>query len=293
MEANAMRARFLLGKEASRLANRTFNDREIQDFLNKAQLELVKKRFAAWKNRPQIGYGQNEVRNAELAGLLTATQAIPRANMIVGTELNGALQGPDLDNGGVTQDEDRFGVFVGIPNEVLYILSETCQTAKDTVTKRNTPMKEYNMLNYMDGIYDPYDQPYDNLVWSFDWGAYTASAPSSGNYTDSEKEYSTQGTGFNMQGANYLAATITIDTYRAKYLIPGKGWKIDKYVLHYLKKPSDIHIDVQTPALQVNCELTSELHQEIVDEAVRLASAAVIPDPNQYQVNQVESKEDE
>ena len=40
-----MRARFNLLKEASRLANRTFNDREIEDFLNKAQEEFVKERY--------------------------------------------------------------------------------------------------------------------------------------------------------------------------------------------------------------------------------------------------------
>lgn len=293
MEANQMRARFLLGKEASRLANRTFNDREIQDFLNKAQLELLKKRYAAWKNRPQIGYGQNEVRDSELAGLITATQSVPRANFILGTELNGALQGPDLDNGGVTQDEDRFGVFVGLPDEALYLLAETCAVEKDTIQKRNTPVKDMNITKYLDGIYDPYAQPYDNLVWSFDWGSFTTSVPSGGTYDDSVKEYSSEGTGFNMQGLNHLGAAITIDTNRAKYLIPGKGWKITKYLVHYIKTPRDIHIDVQTPSLQVNCELAGYMHQEIVDEAVRLASAAVIPDPNQYQINQVESKEDE
>jgi hypothetical protein len=293
MEANQMRARFNLLKEASRLANRTFNDREIEDFLNKAQEEFTKERYAAWKNRPQIGYGQHPVRNSELSGLVTATEAVPRTEFIVGTEDNGALQGPDLDKGGTTQEEDRFGIFVGLPNELLYPIIETCETTKDSITKRNTPVKEVNLQGYVDGIYDPYANPYDNLVWSMDWGAYTTSVPNNGVYDNSQKEYSSEGTGYNMQGLNHLGATVEINTNRARYLIPGKGWKISKYTVHYIKLPREIRIDVQTPSAQVHCELPSFVHDEIVAKAVKIASAAVIPDPNQYQVNQIESKEDE
>lgn len=294
MEANQMRARFNLLKEAGRLANRTFNDREIQDFLNKAQQEFTKERYAAWKNRPKLGYGQHPVRNSELAGLVTATESVPRANFILGTEDNGALQGPDLDKGGTTQDEDRFGIFVGMPDEVLYPIIETCETTKDSVTKRNTPVREVNLQGYLDGIWDDYAKPYDNLVWSIDWGAYTTAVPNaSGTFDESEKEYSSQGTGYNMQGDNYLSATVEINTNRARYLIPGKGWKVTKYTIHYIKLPRDIVIDVQTPSSQVHCELPEFVHDEIVAKAVKIASAAVIPDPNQYQVNQIESKEDE
>lgn len=293
MEANEMRAEFNLLKEAARLANRTFNDREISDFLNKAQKEFIKERFAPWKNRPQIGFGQHTVRNTELAGVVTATQVVPRENFILGSELNGALQGPDLDHGGTTQDEDRFGVFVGLPNEALYVISETCETVKDNIVKRNTPIKEVNYQNYIDGIYDYYARPYDNLVWSLDWGSFTPAEPNSGVYDESTKEYSTSGTGYNMEGENYLGNTIQINTNRSRYLIPGKGWKVNKYLVHYVKLPRAIVIDVQTPALQVNCELPESVHDEIVSKAVKIASAAIIPDPNQYQVNQVESKEDE
>jgi hypothetical protein len=293
MEANQMRASFNLLKEASRLANRTFNDREIEDFLNKAQEETVKDKFAAWKNRPQIGYGQHPVRNAELAGLVTATQTVPRANYIVGTELNGALQGPDLDRGGTTQDADRFGVFVGLPNELLYPLVETCETVKGNIVKRNTVIKEVNLQGYLEGIYDDYAKPYDNLVWSMDWGAYTTAIPNDGLYDDSVKEYSSLGTNHNMTGDNYLGDEVNIDTNRARYLLPGKGWKVNKYNIHYIKLPRAIKIDVQTPSLQVNCELPDFVHNEVVAKAVAIASAAVIPDPNQYQVNDKLAKEQE
>jgi hypothetical protein len=293
MEANQMRASFNLLKEASRLANRTFNDREIEDFLNKAQEETVKDKFAAWKNKPQIGYGQHPVRNAELAGLVTATQSVPREYFIVGNELNGALQGPDLDRGGTTQDADRFGVFVGMPNEVLYPIIETCETVKGNIVKRNTIVKEVNLQGYLEGIYDDYAKPYDNLVWSLDWGAYTTAVPNDGLYDNSVKEYSSSGTNHNMTGDNYLGDIINIDTNRARYLLPGKGWKVNKYNIHYIKLPRAIKVDVQTPSLQVNCELPDFVHNEIVAKAVAIASAAVIPDPNQYQVNDKLAKEQE
>jgi len=305
MQANGMRARFNLGYEASRLSNRTFNDREIEDFINKAQLEITKERAAPWKNRPQIGFGQHPIRNAELAGLITATQSVPRENFILGTPLNGALKGPDLDN--ADQEDDIYGVFVGMPNEVLYPIIETCETLKDTINKTNTPIQEVTMQEYQSGIYDEYAKPYDNLVWSLDWGSYTTAIPgaiTNGQYVESEKEFSSEGIGFNMEGHNYLAprnpdgsfsgpANLIINTNRSRYLIPGKGWKITKYVIFYIKKPRDIHIDIQTPGLQVHCELPDFIHQDIVDKAVKLASASIAPEQSKYQVNQVESKEDE
>ncbi len=292
MEANGMRARFLLGYEAARLANRTFNDREIEDFLNKAQLEFTKSRYDAWKNRAKIGYGQHETRNSELAGLLTSTIAVVRANFILGTNANGGLKGPDLDSS--DQDADKYGVFVGIPDEVLYPILATCVTEKDLVTKENVEVEDKSLMEYKLQVFDPYKKPYDNLVWSLDWGAYTPASPNGNNtYDDSAKEYSEEGTGFNMEGLNYLGATTTINTIRAKYLIPGKGWKVTEYVIFYVKMPNDIHIDVQTPGLQQHCLMPRFVHQDIVDMAVKLASATIIPEQGKYQVNQLESKEDE
>jgi len=296
MQANEMRAKFLLGYEAARLSNRTFNDREIEDFLNKAQLEFVKERAAPWKNRPQLGFGQHPIRNAELAGLLTATQSVPRENFILGNELNGALKGPDLDK--ADQPEDIYGIFVGMPDEVLYPIIETCETQKGLIVKTNTPVKEVTLDEYRSGIFDDYAKPYDNLVWSMDWGSYTTSIPDdaltgNGVYTPSQKEYSSSGTGYNMQGVNYNGDIIVINTNRSRYLIPGKGWKILKYIIFYIKYPRDIHIDVQTPSIQIHCELPDFVHQDIVDKAVKLASAAIVPEQGKYQVNQIESKEDE
>jgi hypothetical protein len=294
MDANSMRSAFNQGFEASRLGNMTFNDREVEFFLNKAQLELIKERYAKWKNPPQIGFADHSIRNSELAGLLTSTKSITRNKFIVGNEDNGALYSPDLDRGGDTQEEDRFGVFVGFPDEMLYPILERVNTEKDGITKRNVEVKEISLLAYNQYIYNSFEKPYDNLVWSMDWGTYTPSylGNNSSTYTNSTKTYTTSSTNHNMTGLNYLGATIYIDSNRSRYLIPGKGWKITDYMVQYIKLPSDIHIDIVTPSLQKSCELADFLHQEIVDKAVKIAAASIVPVEGKYQINTIESDKD-
>lgn len=301
MDANTMGQAFNQTYEASRLGNTTFNDREIEFFLNKAIVEFIKERYAKWKNTPQIGYGQHPVRNADLAGLITATQSITRDKFILGTKDNGALRGPDLDK--ADQDEDKFGIFVGLPDEMLYLILERCNTIKGSVVKEGIEVKEVTLPEYSKDIFNSFAKPADNLVWSIDWGTFTTSTLTSGLYNNSKKEYTSEGTGFNMQGYNYLnppssstfnpLVTIELNTNRSKYLLPGKGWKITDYIVHYIKLPREIHIDTVTPSLQINCELAEFLHQEIVDKAVKLAAASITPTEGKYQVGTIESKSDE
>ena len=303
MDANKMGQLFDLLIEAGRLSNRKFNDREKESFLNKAQDEVIKERYAKWKNRAGLGYGDHPIRDAELAGLATGTHKIPRENFILGTEDNGALYGPDLDK--ADQPEDQFGVFIPIPNECMYVTAERAETIKDTIVKHNTEVNKITYEDYVSGIYNAHLKPYANLVWSMDWGSYTtAESDNSGTFgIGSTKDFSDTDSGFNMRGYNYLNAPILpthdpnlfieINTDRAFYVIPGKGWKVTGYVIRYIKLPADIHIDLQTPGLQVNSQLPDFLHTDVVDKAVELAAASQIPDPNKYQVADKESKEDQ
>ena len=322
MTANEMRAKFLLGYEGARLANRTFNDREITDFLTKAELELVKQRYDRFKNRSQRGYGSDNVRASELSGLTTSIKKYSKRYAIngsvynnnagsnnpfmAGTSENGSLRRPDLDrnlNSDGEPTSDHYGIFVPVPNEAMYILLETVDTYKDTCQKFNIPVQEITYDKYMQGIYDPYAQPYDNLTWSLDWGSFTpASITDGGVETPSEKEYTTIGGTYNMVGVSTSywngSAMVTkdptyINTNRSRLLLPGKGWDVVGYYIHYIIKPNGIVVDVQTPNNQVDSILPAFIHQEIVDLAVKLASASIIPEPNKYQTNQIESKEDE
>ncbi len=291
MTANETFQQFNLLAEGARLRDTKFNEREVEDFINKAELELTKERFAAWKNRPQIGYGENSIRNAELAGLISGTAVIHRNSLILGNTDNSALKGPDLDR--ADQPEDKFGVFAPLPNECLYILMENANTIKDTIIKENVDVKERNYYEYKDEIRNDHKKPYENLIWAIDWGSYTTATLGDGLFDPSIKEYSNSGIGHNMEGLNSDGDTIRINTDRSRYLIPGKGWKITEYAIHYIKLPRKIHIDIVTPSLQINSEMPDFMHTDVLDKAIKLASAAMIPLEQKYQVADKESKEDE
>lgn len=317
MEANRMRALFMLKYEGARLANRTFNDREISDFLSLGQQELIKQRFASFRNSKGIGYGGRAdipqsaaVRSAELAGLLSATQQISYVNMIGGTATNGALRNTDSDQQSTSQSATNYGTFCPIPDEAMYVLYEyadTCTNYPTTAPLAATGVRygvdvlKTDFDTYRKGIRDYYAQPYDNLVWSVDFGSFTVQNSANGKFIESTKTNSTTGTGNNMTGTNAPGATtavgyatnVEINTDRSVYLLPGKDRKVLNYMCSYLKRPKDIKVDVVSPASQINCELADFLHEEIVDYAVKLASAAIMPEQGKYQVNQLESKEDE
>jgi hypothetical protein len=58
-------------------------------------------------------------------------------------------------------------------------------------------------------------------------------------------------------------------------IITDGTFDVTNYYLRYLRYPNDIVVNLNTPALQVSCELDSLTHQGICDIAVKLLSAAV------------------
>ena len=335
MRANEMYKDFQLRYEGARLQNKTFDEREVTDWLNKSQLALTKERIAPWKNRPQIGYGNEEVRNSELSGLVSATASIYANKFIQGTKDNGALLGPDKDStvyrdpgtGELIYPTSMFGVYSPLPNECIYILHEDVATQEASTTatiKTNVPTIKISLREEYDRlIYDPNKFPYKNLVWSIDSGAFAPTGTLAGVFASTTKGM----TGFNpsyigVYKGTYSAAStyavndnvlyngvyyrcteaitvaeafnttkwvaILIETDRSRYLLPGAGWQILEYRVNYIKTPADIHIDLVTPANQIDCELSSALHDEVVLKAVQMASASIIPDQGKYQVNSAE-----
>lgn len=375
MRANEMKDQFQLQYDGAKLGNRTFNDREVADFLNKSQQQLIKSRYDALKNRTQRGFGDTAIRQAELDGLIAATATLSNSQFVQGTRNNGALRGPNRGvaySGTNAQEGNMYGVFAPLPDESLYILTEHATTGTNvdistagTVVgsnivyiKDNIPTKEINYLEYQSMIYDFYAKPYDNLVWSVGYGNWTPGtfSSTSGIFTASTKDYTnpvatlqyniagyapvgktalTSGVDDVLEGvyyvvrgstgtANYITyngvdynvddvfigvnavttftengdATLeeanVINTRRSRYLLPGKSergrlqgemWHVLEYRVHYLKNPEPIFIDTVTPSLQVDCQLADFLHQEVVDLAVKIASAAIIPENGKYQVN--------
>ena len=322
MDANTMRAKFNLQYEGARLGNRTFNDREITDFLNKSQLLLIKQRYDGLKNRTQRGFGEL-IRNAELDGIVSSSAVINNNTFIQGDWTNGALKGPDADAEGTIAGINathNYGVYVALPNEAIYILHEAVTTANNMIAypsgqvsgiivKHNVPVKEVNYSEYSSSIYDPYNQPASDLVWSMGYGNFqpstqnvgttgTESVPTPVSIVDSTKTYTREQTGYNIKGIvpytyGDTNVWIAFNSQRSRYLLPGKNWYIVSYQCHYLTMPPSIFVDVITPALQRNCVLADFLHQEVVDLAVKLASASIVPEQNKYQVNDIEAKMNE
>lgn len=293
MTANEMRDQLMLKLDGGQLANRTFNDRETSDFLTRAAYSIVKSRYDRFKNRTQRGY-PTDIRSDELAGVVTGTEYIPGDKMIQGSEDNGALLGPDLDNqvdGTDDFTEDNFGYFVPIPDEAMYVIKEHLHTVKDDKQLKNVPVREVSYAEYDSLIYNKYRKPYKNLAWSMDWGSFTvASHNDNGGFNDSTKSYSLDGTDNNMSSTD---GSTHINTFRSRYIIPGKGWSIKGYRVFYIKTPSNIVVDVQDPSAQRHCDLASFLHEDVVEEAVKIAAAASIPEQNKYQVSQNETTKDE
>jgi len=283
MTANEMRDSFILAWAGGTVNNVPFNDREISDFLTKAELEVSKERFTPDKNTKMKGFERDSVRRAELAGLISATQTLKPDRFMVGTDV---LPDPLA----YIQGEDNYGVFVALPKEVLYVITEYayCTNNSNQEHRARVEVLPIRYDSYNEDIDNRYRKPYHSLLWRMDWGNYTtatdenASTPDMTGVTPSYTQGGSQAITFN-KDTNPIV----------HYLIPGKDQRIWGYTVFYIKAPSGIVVDVLYPANQKNSDLADSLHQDVVDKAVKLASASIINDANKYQVSQLESKEDE
>ncbi len=310
MTANEMRANCILQFEAARLANKVFNDREWSAFFTKAELEYVQIRADKLKNRTQRGLGDGSIRAAELAGLVSSTKKIAKPYKIAssvyntssttslfiqGSNDNGSLRRPDLDanlNSNGEEPEDHFGIFVALPDEAMYIISERVDMLKGTCQTFNIEVQEVTYDEYVRWIDNTWRKPGSDFIWGMDWGLFTVEELGDG--TNQSTKYITDATStLFWNGSAYVTDTININSNRTRHLIPGKGCDIVGYNVHYIVLPKGITVNVQTPSSQVSSILPNHTHQAIVDIAVRLASAAVVPEQNKYQVNQIESQGDE
>jgi len=283
----------------------SFDDREKSLLLNLAMDQFVKERVVADLNVKQKGAEIDAKRKLDISGLITAHKAFRRisieinghSDFILGNEDNGGLRGPDRDyqvetisfnNGPAIAN---YSIFCRIPDECLFIVSESCDTSKQNQIKTGVPVEEVSHEEYNAGINNALKQPYYNKVWRVDFGSYSVA----GSNDISSKFTGSTLTGFYGTSANPLESEdpVTIETYRSACLISGKDWQIDKYHIRYIKRPQRIMVDTITPSNQRNCELHPAVHDEIIEIAVRLAIAAKIPEQQKYQVADKEQKETE
>jgi hypothetical protein len=305
MDANTMGDVLAYKLRDSNYSLISFDDREKSLLLNMAQDEFLKDRVIADLNVKQKGFEFDVKRKLDVTGLVSAHKAFKRdyvsggvhlSDFMYGNEDNGGLRGPDRDY----QSESLVGtptlgavpnynVFCRIPDECLFIVSESCDTSKEGQVKLGVPVESVAYEYYQANVNNSYRQPYFNKVWRLDYGSYTP-----GGSTDTSSKFTGSTlTGFSGDSANGNQGTVTIATYRAAALIPGKDWTIDKWHIRYIKRPNRIMVDTITPANQKSCELHPAVHDEVIDIAVRLAIAAKIPEMQKYQVADKEQKETE
>lgn len=306
MDANTMGDVLLYKLRDSNYSLISFDDREKSLVLNMAMDQFVKERIVPDLNIKQKGLEFDVKRKLDVSGLVTAHKAFKRTYLVngvatsdfmFGNEDNGSLRTPDKDYqseaitlSGTIGVTPNYGIFCRIPDECLFMISESCDTSKQTQVKLGVPIEEISYGQYSDGIHNSLLAPYYNKVWRLEYGSYSAAGAD-----DISTKYSNLGVveGFTGLAADGSSNPVTIATHRSALLIPGKDWQIDKWHVNYIKRPSRILVDTLTPANQRNCELNPAVHDEVIEIAVRLAIAAKIPEMQKYQVADKEQKETE
>lgn len=108
--------------------NREFNEREIEDLLNVAQIEFVQSIFDKFSNPSQQGFEDNENRRSQLGNLITKLR---RMNVVTDSDyftvpLGEDLQALTMPHYNKTSKDDLVGrgIFVALPDEAMYIVNE-------------------------------------------------------------------------------------------------------------------------------------------------------------------------
>jgi hypothetical protein len=224
-----------------------FVDPEASVLLTKAQWYYILQRLNPKNNKNMEAFEETEIRTQGLSALVKDGLNNPPTDLPTknGVSQIGALDGEEL---------------WALPSDFWLSLYEAVKTSVPvcgtTTTFSRIPVypishDEYN-LNY----YNPYRKPWtdgtEGLIWRLE-----------NTYQD-----------------------LGIPAVRRKVhgLITDGTFTITNYYLRYLKNPTDITVNLNTPISQVNCELDPFTHQAIVDIAVKLVSAAV---REQIPVNQL------
>jgi len=141
-------------------------------------------------------------------------------------------------------------VFVSIAEQVLVSSDDTC------VDGTIIDIKAYTHNQYNANIKNPFKKPYSQLVWRIDSGL----NPNTGA--------------------------------RLHQLIGDGTYTLGNYYFKYIKKPRPViiptvgstkTIDNYPASVQLDCELDSETHREVVSDAIRIASG-VVQQQTQYQI---------
>lgn len=156
---------------------------------------------------------------------------------------------------------DVNGEFFDLPEDFLYAISERIKV-KDSTDRcladgALVNVKPITHDEYTANIDNPFKNPSNSLAWRMDFSRETAG---DGNIKRHE-------------------------------IITNGNYKVDEYLLRYIKRPREIDIDGSLTGSVQDSELDESIHEEIVDEAVMIATG--ITNPNEYQIKMSETQKSE
>jgi len=170
------------------LSSPGFDDREVADFLNQAQLRIFLKQYIPAANKYQQGFEMSEKRRRDLSELVSTANltSSDHSTSQTGVHTN--------------------GVFVDLPSDFLYAIEENC-TFGTSVEPIPVDAVEHDF--YIANIRNPYKKPYKNLVWRMNVArtSHGTGTEEGGNAPTAKRvEIITDGTDFENYFVRYLSS---------------------------------------------------------------------------------------
>lgn len=230
---------FLLAfDKAFEYAAPSLDDKQISSFLTKAQWRIFTNTYKPGKDG--FGFESTEDNSRDLE------QLIRSASISGGTITASATQTGVHPN----------GTFYDLPSDFYLAIEEAAIIATKEV--KVLPIKhDYYTAN----IYNPYKNPYTNLVWRMTFSRLDQGEDGGDSFTDRTSK-------------------------RVELIVSQKTtYPIIDYRLRYISLAPDIVCDRLVSANQRHCILQSLVY-DIIDEAVKIAVASTKPDEYQVSVNE-------
>ena len=158
------------------------------------------------------------------------------------------------------------GVFFDMPDNYLYAIEESLITTASTPNEIKVLPVEHDY--YRPNLKNPYKKPFASLAWRMDYSRFD----------------------YGEDGDDALTGQTS---KRNEVIVEGTTpvTSILSYRVRYLRIPPDIVCDEFVTSNQRHCILDESLHDEIVDEAVKIAIATTTQES--YQIADKEQKENE
>lgn len=181
-------------------------------------------------------------------------------------DLEQFIKGASISNGdiSVSSNQDDIhpnGVFYDMPSDFLIAIEENA-----ILTGSGS---EVDVLPVQHDFYNknknnPYKKPYSGLVWRMDFSRLDHGEDGGDSYT-----------GRTAKRIELISDGTLVSDYRVRYLV----------------SPPNIVVDVTTPANQRHCILDKSIHDDIVDEAIRIVKGMI--NPQEYQIGSAEAQQSE